>query len=239
VILAVIPARGGSKRIPRKNIRLFAGKPMIGYSIDSALRSRLFDRIVVSTDDEEISAVAREFGAEVPFLRPAALADDHTGTTDVTAHAVEWFRAQGNSVNEVCCIYPTAPFIHCEDLKEGLRLIQTGRWRYVFAATRFAAPVYRAFRRTGDGGLEMLFPENFNVRSQDLPDVLHDAGQFYWGSAEAWLSRARVFDRDSTVVPIPLWRVQDIDTEEDWQYAEAMATHLGINRPGDGSTLSK
>jgi pseudaminic acid cytidylyltransferase len=233
VILAVIPARGGSKRIPRKNIRLFAGKPMIGYSIECALHSKLFDRVVVSTDDAEISSVARDFGAEVPFTRPPSLADDHTGTTEVVAHAVDWFRGHGDPVAEVCCIYPTAPFIHSEDLKEGLRLIQTGRWRYVFAATRFTAPVYRSFRRTGDGGLEMLFPEHFSTRSQDLPEVLHDAAQFYWGRAEAWLNRERVFDRDSTIVPIPIGRVQDIDTEDDWKHAEAMAAHLGINSEDD------
>jgi N-acylneuraminate cytidylyltransferase len=239
VILAVIPARGGSKRIPRKNIRPFAGKPMIGYSIESARRSGVFDRIVVSTDDAEISDVARQFGAEVPFLRPTALADDHTGTTEVIAHAVEWFSARGDAISELCCIYPTAPFIHSEDLEEGLRLMRTGRWRYVFAATRFAAPVYRAFRRTGDGGLEMLFPENFATRSQDLPEVLHDAGQFYWGRPGAWLSRARVFDRESTVVSIPRWRVQDIDTEEDWKYAEAMAAQFGLHPAGDGNTSTK
>jgi pseudaminic acid cytidylyltransferase len=239
VILAVIPARGGSKRIPRKNIRPFAGKPMIGHSIESARRSGLFDRVVVSTDDEEISAVAREFGAEVPFTRPSALADDHTGTTEVIAHAVDWFSARNNPVSAVCCIYPTAPFIQSGDLNEGLRLLQTGRWRYVFAATRFVSPVYRAFRQTGDGGLEMLFPEHFTTRSQDLPDVLHDAGQFYWGKVEAWLSRATVFDRDSTVVLIPSWRVQDIDTEEDWRHAEALATHFGIHRQGDNGILTK
>jgi pseudaminic acid cytidylyltransferase len=239
VIVAVIPARGGSKRIPRKNIRLFAGKPMIGYSIESARRSGLFDQVVVSTDDEEISAVAREFGAEVPFARPSALADDHAGTTEVIAHAVDWFTGRNIVVSAVCCIYPTAPFIRSEDLNEGLRLLQTGRWRYVFSATRFVAPVHRAFRRTADGGLEMLFPEHFKTRSQDLPDVLHDAGQFYWGKPEAWLSRAKVFDRDSTVVPIPPWRVQDIDTEEDWQRAEAMAVHFGIHRQGGNDLFTK
>jgi pseudaminic acid cytidylyltransferase len=212
---------------------------MIGYSIESAQRSGLFDRIVVSTDDPEISAVARAFGADVPFTRPSALADDHTGTTDVIAHAVEWLSNRDISLSKVCCIYPTAPFIRSEDLREGLRLMQSGRWRYVFAATRFVAPVYRGFIRTGDDGLEMLFPEHFATRSQDLPDVFHDAGQFYWGKAEAWLNRAKVFDRDSTVVPIPPWRVQDIDTEEDWRYAEAMAFHLGIHRNGISGHLTE
>jgi pseudaminic acid cytidylyltransferase len=226
MIAAVIPARGGSKRIPGKNIRPFAGKPMIGYSIECALRSGLFDRIIVSTDDAEISAVARAFGAEVPFIRPAAIAGDHTGTTEVIAHAVEWFSAAGNCPSEVCCIYPTAPFIQTEDLREGLKLLQTGPWQYVFSATQFVAPVYRAFSRTSSGGLEMLFPQHFTARSQDLPAVLHDAAQFYWGKSQAWLSRAIVFDRDSTVVLIPPWRVQDIDTEDDWRHAEAMAAHF-------------
>ena len=212
---------------------------MIGYSIESARRSGLFDRVVVSTDDEEIAAVAREFGADVPFTRPSSLADDHTGTTAVIAHAVEWFGARNNQVSAVCCIYPTAPFIQSEDLEEGLRLLQTGRWRYVFAATRFVAPVYRAFRQTGGGGLEMLFPEHFTTRSQDLPEVLHDAGQFYWGRAEAWLSRATVYDRDSTVVLIPPWRIQDIDTEEDWRHAEALAMQFGIHRQGGNGILTK
>jgi pseudaminic acid cytidylyltransferase len=239
VILAVIPARGGSKRIPRKNVRPFAGKPIIGHSIEAARRSGLFDRIIVSTDDAEIAEVAREFGAEVPFTRPAALSDDHTGTTEVVAHAVEWCGSRGVAMSEVCCIYPTAPFIEPEDLEEGLRLMQTGRWRYVFAATRFVGSVHRAFSQNGDGGLEMLFPEKFTARSQDLPDVLHDAGQFYWGTKQAWLSRAKVFDRESTIVSIPPWRVQDIDTEEDWQYAEAMAMNFGIYHKRDADTLSE
>lgn len=212
---------------------------MIGYSIESARRSRLFDRVVVSTDDDEIAAVAREFGAEVPFKRPSALADDHTGTTEVIAHAVEWFRDRNIFTAAVCCIYPTAPFIQPGDLSEGFRLLQTGRWRYVFAATRYVAPVYRAFRQTDDGGLEMLFPGHFTTRSQDLPDVLHDAGQFYWGKGQAWLSRAAVFDRDSTIVLIPPWRVQDIDTEEDWRHAEALAMQFGIHRQGDMDKLTK
>ena len=203
---------------------------MISYSIEAARRSGLFDHVVVSTDDPEISAVAREFGAEVPFVRPANLANDHAGTTEVVAHAVDWFGARGNSAADVCCIYATSPFIRTEDLAEGQRLLRTGRWRYVFAATQFAAPVYRAFCQTGDGGVEMLFPHHFGTRSQDLPLVLHDAGQFYWGTPEAWLGGVKVFDHSSTVVCIPRWRVQDIDTEEDWRYAEAMASHLGLHR---------
>ena len=223
MIVAVIPARGGSKRIPRKNVRQFAGKPMIAHSIESARRSGLFDRIIVSTDDAEIANIAAQFGAEVPFSRPASLSDDHTGTTEVVAHAVQWL---GNApLAEVCCIYPTAPFIEPQDLEQGLALMQTGQWRYVFAATDYAAPVHRAFVKNAAGGLDMLFPEHFATRSQDLPAVLHDAGQFYWGTPQAWLARETVFDRRSTVVKIPAWRVQDIDTEDDWLRAEALAAY--------------
>jgi pseudaminic acid cytidylyltransferase len=236
--VAVIPARGGSKRIPRKNIREFAGKPMIAHSIDCARQSGLFDRIIVSTDDPEISRVAQEFGAEVPFVRPAALADDHAGTTVVIAQAVKWLQDSGVTLSAVCCIYATAPFMRREDIAEGWRLLQTGEWQYVFAATRFVASVHRSFLRATNGGLEMIFPEHFDTRSQDLPTVLHDAAQFYWGRPEAWLTGVRVFDRHSTIVEIPPWRVQDIDTEDDWLQAEATAASLGVQSPGALETLS-
>jgi pseudaminic acid cytidylyltransferase len=224
---AVIPARGGSKRIPGKNIRSFAGKPMIAHSIQCARESGLFDRVIVSTDDDEISQVALDCGAEVPFRRPSALADDHTGTTEVIAHAIEYLRKDGSAFEAVCCIYATAPFIRRADLAQGLALLQTGDWQYVFAATTFASSIFRSFHRNADGGIEMFFPEHFNTRSQDLSEALYDAAQFYWGLPQAWLARARVFDQHSAVVHIPRWRVQDIDTEEDWARAEAMAVLLG------------
>ena len=218
--VAVIPARGGSKRIPRKNIREFAGKPVIAYSINSALQSGLFERVIVSTDDEEVAQVARDCGAEVPFMRPKELADDQTGTTEVIAHAVEYLQGQGAKLSAVCCIYATAPFIRQEDLKEGLRVLEAGHWQYVFAATNFSFPIFRSIRRNDRGGLEMFFPEHFQARSQDLPDALHDAGQFYWGRAQAWTDGLRIFDHWSTVVELPCWRVQDIDTLDDWERAE-------------------
>jgi pseudaminic acid cytidylyltransferase len=210
MIAAVIPARGGSKRLPRKNIRPFAGKPMIAHSIGCALRSGLFERVIVSTDDAEISRVARDFGAEVPFVRPPELSDDRTGTADVIA------------LSAVCCIYATAPFIRPEDLERGLTLLEAGTMQYVFSATTFDAPIFRSFRNKVEGGLEMLFPEHYDTRSQDLPEALHDAAQFYWGRPQAWLEKTKVFDRFSAVVNIPRWRVQDIDTEEDWARAESM-----------------
>jgi N-acylneuraminate cytidylyltransferase len=221
--IAVIPARGGSKRIPRKNIKLFCGKPMIAWSIEAAKASDLFGRIIVSTDDNEIAQVASQWGAEVPFIRPAALSDDHAGTTEVIAHATQWAQNQGLAPSAVCCIYATAPFVRQQDLQRGLAALDSGPWDYAFTATEFAAPIFRSFRQLDTGGLEMFFPQHFTTRSQDLPQALHDAGQFYWGRPEAWLRSAKIFDRHSIPVLIPRWRVQDIDTADDWVRAEMLA----------------
>jgi N-acylneuraminate cytidylyltransferase len=233
--IAVIPARGGSKRIPRKNIREFAGKPIIAHSIECALRSGLFERVIVSTDDAEISEVARQFGAEVPFTRPLELSGDHTGTAEVITHAVRFVLNEGTQVSAVCCIYPTAPFLRSEDLARGLQVLESGELQFVFAATTFAYPIFRSFRRESNGGLSMLFPEHLNTRSQDLPEVLHDAGQFYWGKKDAWLHYTNIFGEFSSVVSIPRWRVQDIDTEEDWTRAEAMASSIDAHTTTNAS----
>jgi len=221
--IAVIPARGASKRIPRKNIREFCGKPMVAWSIEAAKASALFDYIMVSTDDKEIAAVAAQWGASVPFVRPAALSDDNAGTIEVIAHAVQWAIDQGWQVSAACCIYATAPFIQVDDLRRGLEILESGNWAYVFTATDFASPIFRAFRQGAEGGVEMFFPEHFLTRSQDLPAALHDAGQFYWGRPPAWLEGKRIFDRYSVPIIIPRWRVEDIDTEEDWVRAEFLA----------------
>lgn len=219
----MIPARGGSKRIPRKNIRPFAGKPMIVHSIECALRSGVFDRVVVSTDDEEIGQVARAHGAETPFVRPAALSDDYAGTTEVVAHALAELQKTDALIEDVCCVYATAPFMQEEDLRRGLSLHRNGGWDYVFSATTFEFPIFRAIRITAAQGVEMVFPQHFTARSQDLPEAWHDAGQFYWGTAAAWLDRRRIFGERSAIVSIPRWRVQDIDTEDDWTRAELMS----------------
>ena len=221
--IAIIPARGGSKRIPRKNIKTFCGKPMIAWSIEAAKKANLFDRIIVSTDDEEIAEVAKKWGAEVPFMRPAELSNDFAGTTEVITHATKWAQDQGWLLEAVCCIYATAPFVRQNDLQRGLDALRSGPWAYAFTAAEYAAPVFRSFKQVESGGIEMFFPEHFSTRSQDLPMALHDAGQFYWGRPNAWLSGARIFDRHSTPVFIPRWRVQDIDTVDDWVRAEMMA----------------
>ncbi len=220
--LAIIPARGGSKRIPRKNVKLFCGKPMIAWSIDAAHASGLFDHIVVSTDDIEISEVAKAYGAEVPFMRPAALSDDHTGTSPVVAHAIEWYRAQGSMPDPVCCIYATAPFVSTADLQRGLQLLTDSGSDFAFSVTRYTFPIQRAIKLTEEGRVQMFQPAHFNTRSQDLEEAFHDAGQFYWGRAAAWIADKPVFSTIAMPVILPRHRVQDIDTPEDWERAEWM-----------------
>lgn len=221
--LAVIPARGGSKRIPRKNIKHFSGKPMIAWSIEAAQSSGLFERIIVSTDDTEIAEVAKQWGAETPFIRPEELSNDYASTTSVIAHATQWALAQSLEVEAVCCIYATAPFVQVDDLKRGWESLNSGDWDYAFTVTDFPAPIFRAFKQADTGGIEMFYPEHFATRSQDLPVALHDAGQFYWGRPLAWIEGRRIFDHRSKPVVIPRWRVQDIDTLEDWKRAEIVA----------------
>lgn len=220
--VAVIPARGGSKRIPRKNIKSFCGKPMIARSIEAAIESGCFDRVIVSTDDVEIAEIAREHGAEVPFTRPLELSDDHTGTIPVIRHAVEWFSATCERPQQVCCIYATAPFVSEVDIRRGLNVLIESECDYAFSVTSYAFPIQRAIRLTREGRVEMFQPEHFNSRSQDLDEAYHDAGQFYWGRASAWLEGKPLFGLNSAPVVLPRHRVQDIDTAEDWARAEWM-----------------
>lgn len=218
--LAVIPARGGSKRIPRKNIKLFCGKPMIAWSIAAALESKCFNRVVVSTDDQEIAQVARDYGAEVPFVRPSDLSDDQTGTLPVIAHAIERLCEIGPRPAQVCCIYATAPFIRADDIRRGLIDLTNIGSDYAFSVTSYPFPIQRALRITPDGYPEMFSPEHINTRSQDLEEAYHDAGQFYWGQTEAWLAGKPIFGCHSLPIKLPPYRVQDIDTQEDWVRAE-------------------
>lgn len=220
--VAIIPARGGSKRIPRKNIKSFCGKPMIAWSIIAAKASMCFDRIIVSTDDERIAEISQEYGAEVPFLRPAALADDHTSTAAVISHSIGFLKNEGVEVAEACCIYATAPFLRPSDIKRGLECLQESDAHFAFSVTTYPFPIQRAIRITRQRRIEMFQPEYFNCRSQDLEDAWHDAGQFYWGRADAWLSEEQIFSPLSIPVILPRHRVQDIDTQEDWIMAELM-----------------
>ena len=220
--VAIIPARGGSKRIPRKNIREFCGKPMIAWSIEAAKASGCFDRVVVSTDDVGIAEVAKNWGAEVPFTRPTELSDDYVGTLPVIRHAVDWLNQNGEPIDYACCIYATAPFISPEDLQRGWDLIQQEAASYAFSVTSYAFPIQRAIRITTDGRVAMFSPEHFNTRSQDLEEAWHDAGQFYWGTADAWRKAAAIFTEAAVPIKLPRHRVQDIDTPDDWTRAEWM-----------------
>lgn len=218
--LAIIPARGGSKRIPDKNIREIAGRPMIGWAIETAVACGLFDEVVVSTDSSRIAATAIACGATVPFERPAELADDFTSTLDVIAHATDWAVKSGRPPDAVCCIYATACLLLPKDLVHGYKLLLQG-WDYVCAAGKFTRPVQRAFRLGEDGSLKLLFPEHRLTRTQDLPPAFFDSGQFYWGRTQAWLEHRPILAERTSFVELPPDRACDIDTIEDWEFAEA------------------
>lgn len=227
--VCVIPARGGSKRIPHKNINLFCGKPMIQWSIEAAIESKCFSSIVVSTDSAKVADMATGLGAYVPFKRPERLADDHTITIDVIKHAVEWFFEQNlpsvSMSTPVCCLYATSPFTLPADIRNSLGLLANSQ--FVIPVSSFGFPIQRASRMSEDGVLSMFSPEHVNTRSQDLEEAYHDAGQFYWGTAQAWCSAQSLYAGRVAGYPLPRWRVQDIDTPEDWQRAEKMFAAMG------------
>lgn len=228
--VAVIPARGGSKRIPRKNIRAFNGKPILAYSIEAALECGCIDRLIVSTDDPEIAEVARAYGAEAPFDRPRELADDQTHIDAVLRHALRWAMDQGDAPEFACCLFATAPFLTAGALREGLtRLVHAPEQLYAFGVTSFSFPIQRAIRIVPNGGVEPFQPECIPMRSQDLEKAYHDAGQFFWGRPDAILDSVPLFTHRSIPVLIPSYRVQDIDTPEDWERAEWMHRALMLS----------
>lgn len=218
--IAVIPARGGSKRIPRKNIRDFAGKPIIAWPIEVAIESKLFDDVIVSTDDAEIAEVARRAGASVPFVRPNELADDYADTKSVVRHAISELKLGDQPEVQICCIYPTSVFVDSALLKEGQTKLFGSRADFVFSITAIESTVYRSFYKTADDGVQMLFPENFEKRTQDLPSLYCDAAQFYWATVKTWQSDEPIFGPNSIGVFIDPSRVQDIDRELHWLAAE-------------------
>ena len=228
MIVAIIPARGGSKRIPKKNIRHFSGRPMISYSIEAARETGLFQRILVSTDSEEIAQVASEWGAEIPFIRPAELADDFVGTDAVVGHTLRWLKENGCSVKTICCIYATAPFVRSEDIHRGYYLLKKYYATSAFSVATFSYPIFRALKTNKAQRLEMFWPEYLNSRSQDLPEAYHDAGQFCWADAERYLEQQHFFSDDAVPVLLPRYFVQDIDTPEDWEMAELMYKAMQI-----------
>jgi len=220
--IAIIPARGGSQRILRKNIKEFCGKPIIAYSIEMALRSGLFERVIVSTDDYEIADVAREYDAEVPFMRPEHLSDDFTGTGTVFLHALEWLKEREEIYDYACCIYATAPFIQMKYLKEGLNAISNCLANSSFTVTSYPSPIFRSLKINSEGYVEMFWPEYKMKRSQDLPSAYHDAGQFYWVKCQKFIEERSIWSKKSIPIILPRYLVHDIDTEEDWITAELM-----------------
>lgn len=235
--VAIIPARGGSKRIPRKNIKLFHGKPLIAYSIQTALQSKLFKKVLVSTDDEEIAQIAKEYGADVPFLRPKELSDDFTGTGDVINHVLNYLFQQGENYHFVCTIYATAPLLQEKYLIEGLEKLKNSNAKSAFSCTSMPFPIQRTFKITPHGRCEMFWPENFSKRSQDLEVAYCDAGQFYFNNLEK-VSSEIIFGKDSIPIILPRYLVQDIDTLEDWERAEIMYEILKKETPINGKTYS-
>ncbi len=220
--VAIIPARGGSKRIERKNIKPFAGKPIIAYSIEAARKSGLFSRILISTDDPEIASIGAIYGAEAPFWRPDILADDQTPTAPVLIHALTWLAERHHHPRYFCCIYATAPFLDPDDIQAGFQRLQETDALSVFSVTTFAFPIFRALQIEKDGRVSMIWPEHALTRSQDLPEAYHDAGQFYWGHTERFLAEQTLLSSDSYPLTIPRSRVVDIDTPEDWEIAERL-----------------
>lgn len=225
--LAIIPARGGSKRIPKKNIVNFAGKPLIARAIEVAKRSDIFERVIVSTDDVEVANVAIEFGADVPFMRPSFLADDFTPTAPVIEHAIRECHAYGWPVKYACCIYPCTPFLLEDDLKKAFELIVQRDVDFVYSVTEYPHPIQRAMRQLSTGKMEFFSPQFELTRTQDLEICYHDAGQFYWGKSTAWLSGKKMHT-DGIALQIPNWRAIDIDTQDDLDRASFLGSSMEL-----------
>jgi pseudaminic acid cytidylyltransferase len=219
--VAIIPARGGSKRIPRKNIKDFHGKPLIAYSIQTALATNLFDKVIVTTDDEEIAQIARSYGAEVPFIRPKELSDDFASTKEVIDHAIGYFNSQGKKYEYSCTIYATAPLLESKYLVEGFEKLKNSDAINTFSATSMPFPIWRTFKIDDNGRCEMFWRENYYKRSQDLEEAYQDAGQFYWTKTGKKTDEI-MFGKESIPIILPRYLVQDIDTPEDWIRAEFM-----------------
>ena len=229
-MVAIIPARGGSKRIPAKNIKIFAGKPIIAYSIAAATQSGLFSRVIVSTDSQDIAGISEEFGAEVPFIRPAELSDDFTETSAVILHTLNWLEETDALPDYFCCLYATAPFIQVKNIKEGFDRLRQENAISAFSVTSFPYPIFRALKTNDNGCLKMFWPEHKTTRSNDLPEAYHDAGQFYWAHTQHFRKEKTFFSSKAVAVVLPRHLVQDIDTPEDWEVAEQMYQALKFGK---------
>ena len=228
--IAIIPARGGSKRIPKKNIKTFFGKPIIYGLLKVHQKTKLFDRIIVSTDSNKIAKIAKYYGAEVPFMRSQKLSNDKIGTSEVVVNLIKWLKSKGYKPSNVCCISATAPFIQVTDIIKGYNKLKSKNWKYVFSASTYDYPPQRSFGLQKNEGIKMLFPKYYNYNSQKLQQMYHDVGQFYWGNSETWIKKKIVFDNKSSIVLLPNWRAQDIDTLNDWKHAELKYKILKLSK---------
>ncbi len=219
--IAIIPARSGSKRIPLKNVKTFKGKPIIYWTLKTIINSKLFDKIIVSTDSKKIAKIATKLKAEAPFIRPKSISSDFASTPEVIKHSINWLKLKKILPKYVCCIYPTAAFMSLEDLSNGYKKIKTNKWNFVFSAGKFHSSIFRSFRKNRNG-LKMIFPRYYKKRTQDIKETYFDAGQFYWGKTDAWKNSKPIFSKYSSLIEIPRWRIHDIDTMEDWKTAEKM-----------------
>ena len=225
-LIAIIPARENSKRIAKKNYKKFNGKPIILQTIEKLKRSKLFDKIVVSTDSLKIASISKKAGAEIPFIRPKFLSNDYTSATSVISHCVSFLLRNGHKFDYVCCVYAPNPFLQIADLKKGYKKIKSSKLNYVFSGTNFRFPFFRSFTLSSSGEIKMLFNKNYYKRSQDLKEITCDAGQFYWGHRKSWLKQKKLFSKKSGIIRIPNWRYHDIDTLENWKVAEKFSKNI-------------
>ena len=218
-IVAIIPARGGSKRIKGKNFKRMNGEPVISNTIKKLKKSKIFNKILVSSDSKKIIKISKKAGAEVPFVRPKKLSGDYTSSFDVTSHCIKYLNDKNYKFNYACCVYPVNPFLKISDLKKGLNKVKKKKKGFIFSAVKYEFPFFRSFI-ISKKKIKMIFNKNLKKRSQDLKQIMCDAGQFYWGNKNSWLKENVFFSKNSDVIIIPKWRYHDIDTHDDWKKAE-------------------
>jgi N-acylneuraminate cytidylyltransferase len=222
MILGIIPARSNSKRILNKNIKFFYGKPIISYAIKSSINSKIFDKIVVSTDSEKIGLIAQKYGAEYLFKRPKRLSGDHIWPSQVVDHAINFIEKKFEKPLLICCIYPTTPLLLSSDIINSYKMIKNSKFHYVFSAVKNSYPIQRSFFLDANKNIRMINKKFFYKRSQDLKESYHDAGQFYWGTYDAWKKKKIIFGLNSSIYLMPQLRSQDIDNIEDWRTVEKL-----------------
>lgn len=222
MILAIIPARGGSKRIKNKNIKNFFNRPIISYPIQEAIKSNIFDKVIVSTDSDKIEKISKKFGAQIYFKRPKKLSGDKVSDKLVIKHAIKWVTKYIGKVKYVCVIYPTAALIKKKDLRDSFKILKKKKWSFVFSAKKYTYPVQRSFSMERNRSLKMLTEKFYNKRSQELKTYYHDAGQFYWGETKAWLSNKMIFGKNSSVFILDYFESHDVDSPSDWKILEKL-----------------